>query len=136
MWLMPDTGLIDALDQLLQGPYASAQVLLFTSSHEPVAGDDLATYEGIEASWTGYARQSPAPWDAALLSDDGRSFAYSSLLSFPCTAVDPGTFVWGYAVVLDPVLLWAEQLVVMPVPTAGVPVTLRVRVFLGNPTTP
>lgn len=132
MWLMPYAGLNKSLDTLLQGDYAGAEVLLYTTFHLPALGDDLPVYEAIEASWSGYARQSAAPWDAATIDGADHSFAYSSLLSFPVTTVSAGTIVFGYAVLLGTDLLWAEALVNMPVPEAGVPVTFKARVFLGN----
>lgn len=131
-WLAPYTGLDDALDQLLAGPYASAEVLLFTTLYAPQLGDDLAVYEAIEASWTGYARQTAGPWDAAQIGDDDRAFSYSSLLSFDVNADPAGAIVYGYAVVLGSVLLWAELLDSRPVPANGVPVTIKLRVSLGN----
>lgn len=132
MWLMPDGGLVASLDTLLQGDFASAEVLLFTTFHTPAPSDVLATYTAIEAAWTGYARQSPAPFDAASIDGDGHAFSYSALLSFPVTAVAGGTVVYGYAVLLGSDLLWAELLANRPVPEAGVPVTFKVRVFLAN----
>lgn len=132
MWLMPNVGLLDALGQLLAGPYDAAEVLLFTSAHDPAPDDDLSVYEAIEASWTGYARQVAGPWDAPLIDGDGRAFSYSAALDYTVTAVPPGTLVYGYALALSSVLLWAERLVIMPVPSAGNPLTLRARIFVGN----
>jgi len=132
MWLMVDEGLTLSLDALLATVYSGAEVLLYTTFHEPVAGDTLATFEAIEASWTGYARQSPEPWDAASVGGDGRAFSYSALLTFPVTSVGAGTIVYGYCLILSPNDIWAEQLDNRPVPSAGVPVTFKVRLSLGN----
>lgn len=132
MWLANFVGLKKMVDALLQGDLASAEVLLVTTFVEPALGDELATYEAIEASWPGYARQSAGAWDAADIDDTNAAFSYSSLMTFPVSGDPAGAIVYAYGVVLGTDLWWAESLDNRPVPAVGFPVTFKARFSTAN----
>lgn len=134
-WLAPYVGLLNLANDLNTGILDDTEVGIFTTAHPPTLADNMATYTGIEGSWTGYARQQANPWTTPAIDASNRAVQYSQLLVFPVTALPGVTVAYGYFVKTisgaQP-LLWAEQFDAPITLIAGVPLSMIARFFLKN----
>jgi len=110
---------------------------LFVSNHTPVAGDLLADYEAIEATFPGYARGNVNDWVSPVSDGAGRARTQSlNVLEFARVANGAAETAYGYFAVSIEVneLLWAE-LFAVPFPiddeTAD-PILIRPRFTLRS----
>lgn len=101
-------GTQNLLDQLRSG-WGTLVMGLFVINHVPAATDVIGDYTPIEASWTGYARQSVTGFVIPVIDGTGHSVTNAPSVVFSNSSGSAVT-VYGYFM-MDPTattLLWAE----------------------------
>lgn len=107
---------------------------LFTASHTVDEDDDLSDYEAIEAAWTGYARQTPASWSAAVTDGSDHAVMFADPVSFPVTSGGTGESAYGYFILdVDGDLHHAEEFSTPIAITDGVPLSFIAEYWVQLP---
>jgi hypothetical protein len=107
--LTPDVGLVELVNELRAEWGNSLQIGLYVAAHTPIRTDDLVTYQAIEASYPGYARQFVQAWGPAIIDGAGRAGTRADFVTWDNPAGGAPEWVYGYFVLTQTgKLLWAE----------------------------
>lgn len=131
--LILDEGLLALLQDKIEGTLTGMSVGLFTTAHTPAFGDTASTYTAIEASWTGYARQTAGGWSSPAIVGSHVAETEADLMTFTVTSGGTGANVYGYFCVSGSDIVQAEEFA-SPIPvTDGVPISLLLKWHEQNP---